>query len=86
MSRGTLIGNSEEKKKRASGCTQAAHHHPFLQVNHGRCDRDTKPCGRRVRKTRRYGTNRRDGGAFCIANNVHRRRRQNGFDSNGSIQ
>jgi hypothetical protein len=27
MLRGTVIGNSEEKKKKASGCTSAARHH-----------------------------------------------------------
>jgi hypothetical protein len=76
MSRGTLIGNSEEKKKKPLAARKAAHHHPFLQINHGRCDRDTKSCGRKVRKTRRYGTNRRGGGAFSVANNAHRRRKK----------
>jgi hypothetical protein len=44
MLRGTLIGNSEEKKKKASGCTQ-----PRIitfTINHGQCDRGTRPRGR----------------------------------------
>jgi hypothetical protein len=47
--RGTLIGNSEEKKKKPPAAHKLRINTPF-KINHGQCDRDTEPCGRMVRK------------------------------------
>jgi hypothetical protein len=68
MLRGTLIGDSEEKKKKPPAARKLRIITPFT-INRGQCDRGTKPCGREVRKTRRSGINRNNGSAFCIANN-----------------
>jgi hypothetical protein len=43
MLRGTVIGNSEEKKKKPLAARQLRI--ITFAINHGQCDRGTEPCG-----------------------------------------